>query len=135
MKNEHPVSRSYVYTITNVSYTVGVFEASATAHARESAPTAVSSIAAGASQTVTVSGLSTPLSGGATVTSGSTFRVYRKDAGAAGYRLVAEVPISQSSVSDPIGTTVLGQTLSHDASTSLYPTVNPAVSVSPSAAA
>lgn len=92
-------TRQYVYTIKNITYG-GEFYS-------ESAPSAVRSVSADATQTVTISGLTNS-------NGGTHFRIYRKDANSSQYQLVAEVPTSQTSVTDPLSSTVLGSTLDYD---------------------
>lgn len=102
-------TRSYVYTIKNFGVTVSSGESSYYQSYAESLASSVATVSADSTQSVTISGMVNSLSG-------THFRVYRKDAGATSYQLVAEVPVSQTSVVDPIPTTVLGTALEPDSS-------------------
>lgn len=112
-------SRQYVYTIKGVLYN-GEYYA-------ESFPSAVSTVTADSTQTVTISGLTNS-------NGGTHFRIYRKDSNATQYQLVAEVPVSQTSVTDPIATTVLGSVLDYDGPSATAPGAAPSGSVGSSAA-
>lgn len=98
------ISREYVYTIKGYSASYGD---GSTTYVAESAPSPVRTVSADATQTVTIGGMVNNLGG-------AYFRVYRRDAGSASYQLVTEVPVTQTSVTDAIGTTVLGGALNYD---------------------
>lgn len=100
------ISREYVYTIKNATW-VG------NGNVSETSPSAPVSISANTTQTVTISGMVNA----AGAYSGSYFRVYRKDSGSSQYLFVAEVPTTQTSLTDPIGTTVLGSPLQPEGGT------------------
>lgn len=119
------VAREYVYTITNYAVTEGSGDATYLAYYAESTPSPVRTVTADATQTVTISGLTNSLNG-------ARFRVYRKDPGMSAYQLVAEVPVSQTSVSDVIASTTLGPVVANDGSTG--PSTAPAGSVNSSTA-
>lgn len=119
------ISRQYVYTIKNISYGSG----DSLVTYNESGPSTAVTVTADTTQTVTLSGFSNS-AGGYT---GSHFRIYRKDAGANSYQFVAEIPANQSSVTDPIGATNLGNPLEYDAPDNLKPST-PTASVNGSAA-
>lgn len=112
-------SRQYVYTVKGIVYNAEYYG--------ESAPSAVRSVTADSTQTVTISGLTNS-------NSGTHFRIYRKDSGATQYQLVAEVPVSQTSVTDPIGATVLGAVLNYDGPSGTAPGAAPAGSAGSSSA-
>lgn len=105
------ISRQYVYTVKNITDTTNFYS--------ESAPTAAATVSADSTQTVTISGLANTLYNGYT---GTHFRIYRKDASAPAYQLVAEIPVSQTSVTDVIASTVLGSVLDYDAPAAVTPT-------------
>jgi hypothetical protein len=117
------VSRQYVYTVKNITDTTVTYS--------ESGPSAAISVTADSTQTVTISGLSNSLYNGFT---GTHFRIYRKDAGATSFQFVAEVPVSQTSVTDVIASTVLGSPLDYDSPATNKPINNPTVSAGSSSA-
>lgn len=112
-------TRQYVYTIKNVSYGGDVYN--------ESFPSPAGSSSADDTQTVTISGL-------VNVNGGTHFRIYRKNAGASSYQFVCEIPVSQTSVTDPIPTTILGGALNYDGVSGSGPTNAPTVSSGASSA-
>lgn len=120
--------RQYVYTITNVYASGG----SGFTYYDESQPSAAATITADATQTVTISGMSAT-SINPNLLGGSAFRVYRKDADSSQYLFVAEVPIAQTSVQDPVGSTTLGAPLGYSAPAGVYPST-PTVSATTSTA-
>lgn len=121
------VSRSYVYTIKNISVQTGTGDGVSTLYYAESAPSPVRTITADTTQTVTIGGLTNNLSG-------THFRIYRQDPGQANYQLVAEIPVTQSSYSDVISATVLGAPLQFDAPGTQVPSSTPTASVNGSTA-
>lgn len=121
------ISRSYVYTVKNFSVTESSGENTTMNFYAESGASGVVTISADSTQSVTISGLSNTLGG-------SHFRIYRKDAGAASYQFVTEIPVSQTSVVDPIGTTVLGGVLEYDGPSAYPAGTAPSASVNTSTA-
>ena len=121
------ITREYVYTVRNFTVTSGTGEGVIETFYEESAASPVRSVSADTTQTVTISGLSNALVG-------THFRVYRRDAGANAYQLVAEVPSTQTSVSDVIGRTALGISLATTAPSDIGPVLAPTGSVSGSSA-
>lgn len=122
------ISRSYVYTIKSISVGMTGGDGSQyTEYFAESAASSVYTVTADTTQTVTISGMSNTLAG-------THFRVYRKDTGSTSYQLVAEVPVSQTSVTDVIATTTLGGVYNPDAPASIVPNVAPTGSVNSSTA-
>lgn len=116
------ISRQYVYTVKNISDGTNSYN--------ESGPSTAATVTADTTQTVTLT-LNASVANGF---SGTHFRVYRKDSGANAYLFVAEVPVSQTSVTDPINTTVLGTPLEYDAPANNKPTTTPTLSVNSSTA-
>lgn len=116
------ISRQYVYTIKNPSNGNSY---------SESGPSTAVTITADTTQTVTLSGMVNDAYNGFT---GTHFRIYRKDAGSAGYQFVTEVPVTQTSITDPIATTVLGAPLEYDAPTTCRAANTPSVSAGSSSA-
>ena len=98
------VSRQYVYTVKNFSVAAGDGGSYTVGESLASAPV---SISADSTQTVTITNFNNDFGG-------THFRIYRKDPSMSQYQLVAEIPVSQTSVQDVIATTVLGATLSPD---------------------
>lgn len=123
------VSREYVYTIKNI-YDGSATETFAGNYYNESGPSAAATISADTTQTVTLT-LNPAMYNGF---SGTHFRVYRKDPGASSYQFVTEVPVSQTTVTDSIGKTVLGSPLEYDAPSVDKPTTTPTLSVGSSSA-
>lgn len=121
------VSRSYVYTIKNFSVQVGSGEDQTTQYYSESAPSPARTITADTTQTVTIAGLTNNLLG-------SHFRIYRQDPGQSSYRLVAEIPVTQSSYSDVIAATTLGAPLQFDAPGTQTPSSTPTATANSSTA-
>jgi hypothetical protein len=122
------ISRSYIYTIKNVAVGMtGGDGGQYTEYFAESAASAVYTVTADTTQTVTISGMSNTLGG-------SHFRVYRKDAGSSSYQFVAEVPVAQTSVADVIAATTLGGVYSPDGAWNFSPSVAPTGSVNSSTA-
>ena len=107
------VTRQYVYTVKNY------------ADVGESLASSPVSVSADTTQTVTITNFSNSLGG-------SHFRIYRKDPSMSQYQLVAEIPVSQTSVQDVIATTVLGTTLAPDGGTT--PATTPTASANSSTA-
>lgn len=116
------IARQYVYTIKNITDGTNPYS--------ESAPSTAASVTADETQTITITMNAAMFNG----FSGTHFRVYRKDAGAASYQFVAEVPVSQTAVTDPIATTVLGSPLEYDSPVNNKPSTTPTLSASSSSA-
>jgi hypothetical protein len=116
------ISRQYVYTIKSISIseTVGAGESqyTQTNNYAESAASPPATVTADNTQTITLSGM-------VNKNGGTHFRVYRKDVGSPQYQLVAEIPVSQTSVTDPIASTVLGAVLAFDGPAGTGPTAAP----------
>lgn len=113
------VLREYVYTRAGVNDGIN--------YVAETPPSAVGSGVASATQQVTVAGFSAP--GGASV---AYYKLYRRDAGATQFRLVAQVPTGQTSYVDRLDSTTLGEPLAFDpsaAADSYKPTAAPGISV------
>lgn len=110
------IARQYVYTVKGISRTVGDY----TTDYVESAASPAVTVVVDTTQTVNILNL-------VNSNNGSHFRIYRKDAGATQYQLVAEIPVSQTSVSDPVGVTVLGSVLSPDGPSTTAPAAAPSV--------
>lgn len=121
------ITRDYVYTVRNFTVTGGSAESPTYTNYEESAASPVRSISADATQTVTIGGLSNTLSG-------THFRLYRRDAGGAYYQLVAEVPTTQTSITDVISKTVLGISLASTAPSDIGPSATPTASINSSSA-
>jgi hypothetical protein len=121
------ITRDYVYTVRNFSVTTGGGENEVTTYYEESAASPVRSTSADATQTITIGDLSNALNG-------THFRLYRRDAGGSAYQLVAEVPATQSSISDVIGRTVLGISLASTAPANVGPASAPTAAISSSTA-
>jgi hypothetical protein len=121
------ISRSYIYTIKNFSVTTSSGESTSTEFYAESGASGVVTVTADATQSVTISGMTNSRAG-------THFRVYRKDSNAASYQFVAEVPVSQTSVVDNIGLTVLGGVFQYDAPATYSAGTAPAASVGASSA-
>ena len=115
------VSRQYVYTIKNYSTGSG----DGTQYFSESLASSAVTVTADETQTVTIGNLNNSLVG-------THFRVYRKDPSMSAYRLVAEVPVSQTSVQDNISSTTLGITLAPDGGS--QPSTTPTASANSSTA-
>lgn len=111
-------SRQYVYTVKAISRMVNNGDGNVTERYAESAASPAATVTADDTQTITLSGM-------VNSNSGTHFRVYRKDAGSPQYQLVAEIPVSQSSVTDPIATTVLGSMLDSDGPSATAPGAAP----------
>lgn len=112
------IARDYVYTVRNFTVSSGSGEDQTQTLYEESAPSPARTVSADTTQTVTISGLSNSLGG-------THFRLYRRDAGSSAYQLVAEVPTSQSSISDVIARTVLGISIANDAPSFIGPVLAP----------
>ena len=115
-------TRQYVYTVKNYPITFGDGGSSFAGESLASPPISVS---VDPTQTVTIGNFSNALGG-------THFRIYRKDPSMSQYQLVAEIPVSQTTVQDVIATTVLGATLSPDGS--VTPSTTPTASANASTA-
>lgn len=112
------IARQYVYTVKGISRLVSGYEADYTQNYAESAASPAVTVVVDTTQTVNILGL-------VNSNNGSHFRIYRKDSGSTQYQLVAEIPVSQTSVSDPVGVTVLGSVLSPDGPSNTAPAAAP----------
>lgn len=121
------ITRDYVYTVRNFSFTEGAGDSAVTTYYEESAASPVRSIVADTTQTVTIGALNDTLNG-------THFRLYRRDSGSNSYQLVAEVPTSQTSISDPVGRTVLGISIASTAPSNIGPASTPTASINGSTA-
>jgi hypothetical protein len=103
-------SRSYVYTVKNILAGEDYYG--------ESAPSAVRTITADNTQSVTLSGF-TSSAGSATGNGG--YKIYRKDPDSSSYLLIADIPASQTSFVDVISKTTLGAPVNSDAPNAYSP--------------
>jgi hypothetical protein len=92
-----PILRHYVYVVAHLVHGGVTYN--------KSAPSPMMSIMADESQTVTISGLVN------TAAEGTMFNVYRMNAGEQSYRLVEQIPVTQTSLTDNMKTRQLGESL------------------------